>query len=119
MAASGTLSIPPKTSGGMITVLVNGDTKREGDETFTVDLSNPANVTLADAQGIGTVTNDDATPSISIGDVNVVEGNAGATAAVFTVTLSNPTDQSVTVDYATADEMATTGNGDYRRRAGR
>jgi hypothetical protein len=45
-----------------ITVNVNGDTSVESDETFTVDLSNPVGATIADSQGLGTITNDDATP---------------------------------------------------------
>ena len=48
---------------------VNGDTTLETDETFTVDLSNPTNaVTISDAQGEGTIENDDAA-SYSIDDV--------------------------------------------------
>ena len=41
-------------------------------------------------------------PRISIDDVTLAEGDAGTTNAVFTVTLSEPSDQVVTVDYATA-----------------
>ena len=53
VSASGMLAIPPKTSGGTITVMVNGDTKFEGDETFVVNLSTPTNATLADNQEWG------------------------------------------------------------------
>ena len=48
-------------------------------------------------------------PSLSIGDVSVTEGNAGTTSAVFTVTLSPASNQTATVDYATADNTATAG----------
>jgi hypothetical protein len=41
-------------------VTVNGDVNVEGDETFTVDLTNPTGASLTDAQGVGTITNDDA-----------------------------------------------------------
>ena len=41
---------------------VNGDTAIESDETFLVKLSNQTNSALADAQGLGTITNDDAAP---------------------------------------------------------
>ena len=40
---------------------------------------------------------------MSIGDVEVAEGNSGVTNAVFTVTLSAPATQTVTVVYATED----------------
>ncbi|HSB27099.1 MAG TPA: Calx-beta domain-containing protein, partial [Pyrinomonadaceae bacterium] len=46
-------------------------------------------------------------PSISIGDVTLSEGNAGTVQAVFPLTLSAPSSQTVTLDYATADETAT------------
>jgi hypothetical protein len=42
------------------------------------------------------------------------EGNSPATTTMaFNVTLSNPSDQIVTVDYATTDGTATTADGDY------
>ena len=69
---------------------VTGDTKLEGNETFLVNLSGAANASIADNQGIGTITNDDNVPSLSIGDVTVTEGDAGTVAAVFTVSLSTP-----------------------------
>lgn len=44
-----------------VTVLVNGDTIQEANETFFVNLSSPVNATLADNQGLGTISNDDGT----------------------------------------------------------
>jgi hypothetical protein len=51
-------------------------------------------------------------PTLSVGDVSVVEGDSGATMAVFAVTLSAASSQAVTVGYTTADGTATPG-GDY------
>ena len=46
-----------------ITVLVNGDTKFEADEAFTVVLSNPTNgTTISRSVGTGTILNDDPAP---------------------------------------------------------
>jgi hypothetical protein len=42
-----------------ISVLVNGDTQVEPNETFFVNLSNPANATISKSQGIGTILDDD------------------------------------------------------------
>jgi Ca2+-binding RTX toxin-like protein len=43
-----------------ISVVVNGDTKVEGDETFNVNLSGATNgATITQAQGVGTIVNDD------------------------------------------------------------
>ena len=51
-------------------------------------------------------------PSLSIGDATVTEGNTGTTNAVFTVSLSTASSQTVTVRYATANGTATAGS-DY------
>src|SRR5262249_34064168 len=67
--ASGTLTIPHKTSSGQITVSVDGDTKYEPDETYFVNLSNAVGATIADGQGQGTISNDDGVPTITITDV--------------------------------------------------
>ena len=43
----------------MFAVSVNGDLTVELNETFLVDLTNPVNGTLGDAQGVGTIVDDD------------------------------------------------------------
>src|SRR5439155_1730059 len=89
-----------------VSVAVNGDTTNESAETFTVDLSNPTASTIADGQGLGTITNDDGVPAVSIGDVTAPEGDSGTSSFDFTMSLSNPSDQTVIVDYATTDGSA-------------
>lgn len=95
-------------------VTVNGDTTVESDETFYVNLSNvSAGVTVDDGQGLGTIQNDD-TPTLSINDVTVTEGNSGTVTASFTVSLSAPANPGgVSFDIATADGTATTADNDY------
>jgi hypothetical protein len=56
-------------------------------------------------------------PSITVNDVTFSEGNTGTTNATFTVTLSAPSSQTVTVQYATGDGSATPG-GDYQAVSG-
>jgi hypothetical protein len=56
-------------------------------------------------------------PVLSIGDVTVTQSNSGTTSAVFTVSLSMASTQSITVNYATADGTGTTG-GDYQAASG-
>src|SRR5204863_5816284 len=112
VANSGTLTFNSGDITKTITVVVNGDTLNETNETFFVNLSNAVNATIADGQGLGTITNDDFTlPTISINDVSVAEGNTGTTNAVFTVTLSPASGQTVTVDFGTADGASTAGSG--------
>ena len=52
------------------------------------------------------------TPSITVHDALVTEGNAGTTQATFSVTLSGAASQTVTCSFATADGTATAGS-DY------
>ena len=117
-AAAGTRDLCPGQTSQTITVLVNGDTKFEPDETFTVNLSAATNATIADGTGLGTIRNDDDQPTISINDVSLLEGNSGTTAFVFTVSLSNASAQAITVNFATADGSATLADSDYQGGAG-
>ena len=100
-------TIPAGSSTYTFTVLVNGETLNEPSETFFVNVTNVTNAVVVDGQGVGTIVNDDPLPSLSINDVTVIEGNAGTVNAVFTVTLSAASGQSVQVNYATADGTAT------------
>jgi hypothetical protein len=90
-----------------ITVAVAGDMLDEADETFEVNLSGAVGATISDGQGIGTITDDDDPPSLSINDPSITEGDAGTTNMVFTVTLSAESGLPVTVQFTTADATAT------------
>ena len=116
-AAAGTLTFQPGETSKTITVQIVGDTAVETNETFNVALSNPSNVTIADGSAIGTITNDDGQPSITIDDIAVVEGNSGTSTALFTVTLSGPSASTVTVQWSTSDGTATAGS-DYQAGSG-
>ena len=99
---TGTLRFEPRETTKTIRVPVLLDTMTEQSETFTVELSNPGGSTLADPIGVGTIRADPA-PSLRIGDATpVAEGDE----AVFTVTLTPPNEQVVTVDYTTTDGTA-------------
>ena len=107
LARSGQVSFQP---GGplqqTIQVLVNGDALDEPDENFFVRLSQPVNTLIGDAEGEGTIVDDDPPPTVSVDDVTVTEGDDGAVDAVFHVSLSAQSGHTVTVDYATADDTA-------------
>ncbi len=106
-------TIPAGSSSYAFTVLVNGDTDPEANETFFVNVINVTNATVTDGQGTGTLVNDDTAPNLTIDDVSLNEGNAGTTTFTFTVSLSAPAPTSgVTFDIATADGTATA-PGDY------
>ena len=58
-AGSGTVTFTAGATTATVTVAVSGDRTREPNETFLVNLSNAVNATIADAQAIGTIQNDD------------------------------------------------------------
>ena len=111
-AQNGTLTFTPGQTSRNITIAVTGDTVTEANETILVNLTNVTNATLADAQGVVTITDDEVMPALSINDVSVKENNTGTTNAVFIVTLNTPSPASVTVNYTTVDATAIA-PGDY------
>lgn len=112
VAASGTLTFTPGQQSRPVSITINGDTALESNETFNINLSSPVNATISDSQGTGTITNDDGQPSISINNVSINEGNTGTTAAGFTVSLSNASSQTITVNFTTTNGSAVAGS-DY------
>jgi hypothetical protein len=113
VATSGTLTFAPGETSKDVPVTIIGDTANEGSENFFMNLTNPVNATIGDAQGIGTITDNDAAPSFSIDDVTHVEGNSGTTAYTFTVTKTGATTFPASVDFTTVDGTATVANNDY------
>ena len=118
-ATSGTLTFTPGQTSKTVTVAVSGDTTGEPNEDFFLTLSGATNAVVADAVGLGTITNDDGPPvgppgggsgpALTVSDVTVAEGNAGSTNAIFTITLSPAATSTVTVDYGTVGGTATSG----------
>jgi predicted extracellular nuclease len=106
-AMSGTLNFAEGETSKVVSVVVYGDTALEPSETVLLNLSGATNgVTLSDAQGVGSITNDDlGPPSISVSDVTLAEGNAGTTNMIFTVTRTGGL-EAFSVDYSTADNTA-------------
>ncbi|WNF14428.1 ELWxxDGT repeat protein [Microcystis aeruginosa] len=98
---SGVVSFAPGETSEVITVHVQGDTVFEGDETFTVTLSNPTNgATITTATVQGKVQDDDgSTLAISATNANRLEGNSGSTPFTFTVTRSDNTFDSNDVNW--------------------
>ena len=107
LSPAGTLLFAPGETEKTVTAMVLGDATDEADEQFTVTLSNPVDATLARARAVGTIQDDDSPPSLSIGGVTQAEGNAGATAFPFTVTLSAPSGKPITADWVTLATTAT------------
>ncbi|NCS10387.1 MAG: hypothetical protein GPJ08_04145, partial [Microcystis aeruginosa G13-09] len=88
-----------------ITVVVNGDTKVESNETFFINLSNlnanGRNVTIADNQGQGTIANDDVIlPSITLAISPSSVTEDGTSNLIYTFTRSGVTTNLLTVNYS-------------------
>jgi hypothetical protein len=108
--AAATLTFTPGQTDRTISVRTLTDTYHEDDETFRVRLFSPQYVFLADAEGIGTITDSDPAPSISISDASAPEGDTGSGGvATFTVSLNSPSGKTVTVAYTTVGGTAEEG----------
>ena len=114
----GTVRFAGKKLTRKISITVVGDLLDEKDETFVVRLSSPVGATLADAEGTGTIEDDDPMPSVSVpATASVPEGNDTESVATVDVTLDAPSGRPVTVEYATTDGSATAG-ADYTADSG-
>ena len=112
-SSQGTITFNPGETSKTITIVTNGDLLCEANEVFFVNLTNSMEAAILDHQGRVTTKNDDKAPSLSIGDVTVLEGNV----AVFTVVLSAPSGLDVRVNYAAANATAKA-NQDYSAETG-
>ena len=96
-AASHTLEAGSST--GLMAIDLNDDNLYEGDETFTVTISNPVNASIADATATGTITDDETQPTLEIFDASATEGDD----IIFLVDLIGPlTEDDITFNYATS-----------------
>lgn len=98
------VTIPANTLTKTINITVSGDTLYEFNETYFVNIINPSGggVIITDGQGLGTITNNDPMPTLTVNDVSVTEGNSGNTSANFTITQSavSGVDTTVKVDFS-------------------
>ena len=107
---SGTLVFAPGQDRKTITINLIEDNTPEREKTFTIVLSPPdpiANLqdaTIAKAEGIGTIENDDGAivSNLSIAPESMTEGNSGSSTMTFTVTASPPAETGFTVAWATS-----------------
>lgn len=107
------ITFAPGETTATLNVQVQSDLFVEPDEQFVVLLSEPTNATLQVEQAIGTITNDDQPPRLSINSAATIEGDSGTTLLIFTVSLSAPPQVPVTVEVTTSDDTATAADNDY------
>ena len=110
----GTVNFAAGVNSATVTITPTEDNIFEGTETAILTLATGAGYILGTTTSATVnITDNDPQPTISINDVSVIEGNSGTTNATFTLTLSHPSSQPITVNYATADGTATTADLDY------
>jgi sugar lactone lactonase YvrE len=121
-AVSGTLDFAAGELSKSINVPILNDNLFEGaGETFNVNLSSPTGGALLSSPSTTVVTlqDNESRPAVFTASATVQqsEGDAGLNTFVINVTLSNPSVETVTVDFATSDGTATAGS-DYVANSG-
>ena len=111
----------PGATSATISVTVTGDGIDEPDETVTVEMSMPVNAQYltSDAAATGTITDDDAAPTVELAlSHSSISENGGA--ATVTATLSHPSSAATTVTVTGVTGFYAAGVGrDHRDRGGR
>ena len=86
-ASSGTLTFAAGQTSRTVTVSVVGDTTFEPDETFLMRLSNAVRATIGDADGSGTILNDDPEPPrVSVTALSPATIGQGGSGVLVTIT---------------------------------
>jgi len=109
-ATSGTLTFANGVTSQTFSVTILGDVFDENDfESISLTLTNPGGSGGLGSPSTSTlnINDDDPRPTVTINDVQLLEGNSGTTDAVFTVTLTGQTALQATVGFATSNNSAT------------
>jgi len=83
-SSSGSVTFSAGQTSKTITVLVNGDTSVEPNETFLVNIFNPFNTTIGKAQGIATILDDDGQTPLQL----ILEGSSNQVATLDSIVLT-------------------------------
>ena len=118
---TGTLSFAAGVASASILAVSTPDIVDEPDETLIATLqavTTGDGVLGATVSATATIQDDDAPPTITIGNASASEGNGGATIFTFTAQLSGASGNTVTADYTTQDGTALASS-DYQSQNGR
>ncbi|WP_166830836.1 Calx-beta domain-containing protein [Thalassoroseus pseudoceratinae] len=106
-----TETIPAGATSTTVLVNITDDVTEEIDERFFLNLANVQSgafdVAIGDGQGVGTILDDDA-PSLTVNDVELEEDDGPI---VFTISLNQPLDEDLEVDFTVTDEGPIFGGG--------
>ena len=115
VASSGRLTLAAGSSGGGIVVTIRADRAAESPETFAVELTAASGATLADAAGAVTIRDGGKNGGVSVGDVTVLEPDAGTAQVAVPLTIAIVPTKAVSVTW---ELRSATGNDGLRRRCG-
>ena len=101
------VTIPAGSTGGSFLVATSGDLTDEPSESFlaVVDSGSVVGAAVADDTGVVTIVDNDGAPVVSVAGGSAVEG----TGVAFTVSLSNPSSEDVSVTFTTSSGSAVSG----------
>jgi hypothetical protein len=116
LATADVVTFAPGETSKTMPVPVRGDTTKESEETFFLDLSAASRATVGDTRAQVTIRNDDGKgpvakplPAMYVSDAYAVEGATGTTQLVFTVRLASA-GGAVSATYTTVTQTATAGS---------
>jgi chitinase len=115
-AKAGTLAFAAGEVSKTVEVAVSGDRIAEPTNQFTLALSNPVAVVVGRGVGTARIATDDPLAEVSISSGNFFEGDSGKPKVPFTVSLSVPSANPVTVSWAASH--VTTDNSDVKLKSG-
>ena len=98
--------IPAGQTSYIVSVPVIDDLLAEANETVIVTLTDPLLAIPGNMVATGIIVEDEVAPTITIADTFMTEGNVYNNTMVFTVSLSQPSGQAVTVNYTTLNGTA-------------
>lgn len=110
---SGTLRFAPGVTAQTVRIAITADTIAEGNETFTFNLGNVSNATIATSSATVTIVDNDTladTLAPAILSVQAVSVNENAGTATFVLSLSKANMAAFNVAYSTVDGTATAGS---------
>jgi hypothetical protein len=114
----GAVVFNPGETSKSVTIVTLDDNIDEFQQNYTLQVFSATNAGIGDGSGLGRINDNDATPSISIADASLTEGNSGSAKMSFTITLSGLSEKNTLYDLNTSDQTATTANNDYVARLG-
>ena len=104
-ASSGSLRFEPDETSKTIMVPVLTDSSNEANQTFFVNLTAPPTATIADGQGVATISNS-SFPTLAISDASAAEGTGIGGTLTVNVTSTPALDCAFGVSWATASGTA-------------